>query len=63
MLYNFIDFDIEIVYKKGLGLYFIPRNMRRVVSRGEIHNAINYVKKELNIENDVNGVGYHKKAI
>ena len=62
MLYNFDGFDIEVNYRKGLGLYFIPRNYKRIVTKKEVHNAIDYIKKELNIENN-NGVGYHKKAI
>lgn len=59
MLYNFDGFDIEADYREGLGLYFIPRNYKRIVSKEKIHSAIDYVKKKLNIENNKNGVGYH----
>ena len=59
MIYNFNDFNIEVEYRKGLGLYFIPRNMKRPISKEEVHNAIDICKKELHIENNV-GVGYHK---
>ena len=37
------------------------KNFREVATKEEIHNAINIIKNDLNIENDVNGVGYHKK--
>ena len=63
MLYNFNDFDIEIEYREGHALYFIPRNMKRPITKEEVHKAIDICKKELNIENNSNSVGYHKKAI
>ena len=63
MMYNFKKFDIEVDDRKSLGLYFIPRNFREVATKEEIHNTINIIKNDLNIENDENGVGYHKKAI
>ena len=69
MIYNFDKFDIVVddsnmilVDDRIIGLYFIPVNMREVVTKEEIHNAIDYVKDELNIENNANGVWYHKKA-
>ena len=62
MIYNFDKFDIVVEAKEALGMYyFIPKNFREVATKEEIHNAINIIKNDLNIENDVNGVGYHKK--
>lgn len=64
MIYNFDKFDILVEAKEALGMYyFITRNFREVATKEEIHNAIDYCKNKLNIENDANGVGYHKKAI
>ena len=61
MLYNFDKFDIGVEAKEALGMfYFIPKNFREVASKVEIHEAINIIKNDLNIENDVNGVVYHK---
>ena len=63
MIYNFDKFDIVVDAKEALGLYyFIPKNFREVATKEEIHNEINIIKNDLNIENDTNGVGYHKKA-
>ena len=61
MLYNFDKFDVGVEAKEALGIYyFIPRNIKEAVTKEEIHNAINIIKNDLNIENDVNGVVYHK---
>lgn len=61
MLYNFDKFDIGVEAKEALEMYyFTPKNFREVVTKEEIHNAINIIKNDLNIENDVNGVRYHK---
>ena len=61
MIYNFDKFDIVVDAKEALGMYyFIPKNFREIATKEEIHNAIDYCKNDLNIENDVNCVGYHK---
>ena len=61
MLYNFDKFDVEVEAKEALGMfYFIPKNFKKVATKEEIHNAINIIKNDLNIENDVNAVWYHK---
>ena len=69
MIYNFDKFDIVVddsnmilVDDKVFGLYFTPKNFREVTTKEEIHKAIDYVKDELNIENDAKGICYHKKA-
>lgn len=48
MMYNFKKFDIVVEDRKSLGLYFIPRNFRDVTTKEEIHNAIDYCKKQYN---------------
>lgn len=64
MIYNFDKLDIVVEVKEGLGLYyFIPKNFREVTTKEEVHKAIDYCKNELGIENNVNSIGYHKKAI
>lgn len=63
MIYNFDKLDIVVEAKEELGLYyFIPKNFRKCATKEDVHNAIDYCKNELGIENNVNGVGYHKKA-
>ena len=61
MVYNFDKFDI-VVEEVDDRLYFIPKNFREVTTKKEVHNAIDYCKNELGIENNVNSIGYHKKA-
>ena len=48
MMYNFKKFDIVVEDRKSLGLYFIPRNFRDVTTKEEIHNTIDYCKKQYN---------------
>lgn len=55
MVYNFDKFDIVVKEavdgRKELGLCFIPKNFREFVTKEEIHNAIDYCKNDLNVEN------------
>ena len=56
-----VDDSNMIVYDgKVRGLYFIPKNMKKGVTKKDIHEAIDYCKKALNLENDENGVAYRK---
>ena len=65
--YNFnklsilVDDSNMIVYDDKIsGLYFKPFNYKKGVTRKEIHEAIDYCKKALNIENVENSVVYRK---